>query len=681
MRERAFKRAVAAILLAAFISALPGSVLAVNVDLAGMDRSVVPGDDFFLYTNGTWYKDAVIPPDRSSLGTFQTIAAEVARRNASLIADAEKEKTPEAQMVADYYAAYIDEKAIEAKGLKPIADELAQIAAIKDKTGLARVLGSQMRADVDPLNMTNFYTNRLFGLWVSADLNDPKRNVPYLLQGGLGLPDRDYYFDESKDGVALKEKYREHLGNVLRLAKVADPEAKARRIYDLENKIAATHASREESADVSKANNPWKTADLSKQAPGLDWKEYFRAAGLGTVPKIIVWHPNAVKGISALTASEPLDTWKEYLTLRVIDRYANLLPKAFADENFAFYGKELGGVSVQGSRRGRGINATSDALGDVVAKMYVEKYFSPQAKAAIQQLVENIRKAFRLRIDKLDWMTPETREKAKAKVDTLYVGVGYPDKWRSYNGLKIDRFDAVGNDRRVSLFDYKYALSKLNHPVDQSEWWITAQTVNALNLPLQNALNFPAAILLPPFFDPEADPVVNYGAIGTIIGHEISHSFDATGSLFDAYGRLSNWWTPADLAHFQDAGKRLAAQYDSYEALPGLFLKGRQLLDENIADLAGLSAAYDGYRAAYGGKEAPTVSDLTGDQQFFVAFGQAFRGKMREQLLRMLITTDSHSPDRWRTYTVRNVDAWYRAFDVKPGQKLYLDPKDRVKVW
>jgi len=313
--------------------------------------------------------------------------------------------------------------------------------------------------------------------------------------------------------------------------------------------------------------------------------------------------------------------------------------------------------------------------------MYTAKYFPPKAKAAIKDLVENIRKAFRARVDKIDWMTPETRAKAKAKVDTLYVGVGYPDSWRSYTGLKISPDDALGNAQRVSLFNYKWALSKLNRPVDPAEWWMTPQTVNALNIPLQNALNFPAAILLPPFFDPDAPPVVNYGSIGSVIGHEISHSFDATGALFDAQGRLANWWTPTDLAHFQDSAKKLAAQYDTYEALPGLNIRGKQVLDENIADLAGLAAAYDGYRAAYGGKEAPTANGLTGDQQFFVAFGQAHGAKMRPELLRQIVMTDGHAPDRWRAYTVRNIDAWYSAFDVQPGRKLYLAPADRVKVW
>ncbi|HRI03919.1 MAG TPA: M13 family metallopeptidase [Pyrinomonadaceae bacterium] len=682
-RNYSRKLVVLALLASIFAWSVPARALGqtVGIDFAGMDRSVAPGDDFFLYANGTWYNKTEIPADRSSLGIFQGIASEVARRNAELISDAAKGNTPDAKMVADYYTAYMDEAMIEKRGLDPMKAELAEIAAIKDKKDLARVMGSQLRADVDPLNSTNFYTANLFGLWISADMNDPKKNVPYILQGGLGMPDRDYYVGTDADSVALQTKYRTHIANVLKLAGLADTDAKAARIYDLESAMAATHANREDSASVPKSNNPWKTSDFAKQAPGLDWKTYFQTAGVGKVPMMIVWHPGAIKGISALVESKPLDVWKEYLTLRALERASGSLPKVFRDEAFNFFGKELSGARVQAPRQRGAINATSNALGDLVGKMYVDKYFPPKAKADIEALVKNIIAAFRSRVDKLDWMTPETRAKAKAKVDTLYVGVGYPEHWQSYAGLVIKNDDALGNNQRISLLNYRNALAKLNQPVDKHEWWMTPQTVNAVNLPLQNGMNFPAAILLPPFFDPAADPVSNYGSIGSIIGHEISHSFDATGALFDAEGKYLNWWKPDDLAHFQASAKMLADQYDAYEALPGLFLKGRQVLDENIADLAGLAAAYDGYRAAYGGKEAPSKNGLTGDQQFFVAFAQAHRAKMRDQLLRNVVTTDGHSPDRWRAYTVRNIDAWYDAFTVKAGQKFYLEPKNRVKVW
>jgi putative endopeptidase len=495
------------------------------------------------------------------------------------------------------------------------------------------------------------------------------------------MPDRDYYTQTDDDSKAVQAKYRAHIAAMLKLAGIADAETKAQRIYDLENTIAQVHATRDESSDVTKANNPWKMSDFPAKAPGLDWKAYFKAARLDGQPMVMAWHPNAIKGISALVASRPLDVWQDYLTFRTIERAAGLLPKAFADESFNFNGKVLFGARAQRPRELRAINTTSGALGDIVGKMYVDKYFGPKAKAEIEDLVKNIKSAFRARIDHLDWMTPETKAKAKAKVDTIYVGVGYPEHWQSYAGLVIKNDDALGNAQRVGRLNYSRALAKLKQPVDKHEWWMTPQTVNAVNLPLQNALNFPAAILLPPFFDPDSPAVTNYGGIGSIIGHEISHSFDATGAMFDDQGKLANWWKPDDLAHFQASAKMLADQYDAYEALPGLHLKGKQVLDENIADIAGLNAAYDGYRASYGGKEAPTADGLTGDQQFFVAFAQAHRGKMRDQTLRAIVMTDGHSPDRWRAYTVRNMDQWYTAFNVTPDKKLYLAPSARVRVW
>ncbi len=685
MRIPYLKQFVVFMLLLAFSTTwvLPIRALTADpgIDVAGMDKSVKPGDDFFGYANGGWMKATEIPADRTSFGAFDVIFDEVNKRTAGIITEAAKSKNPEERMVGDYYSAYLDEKAIESRGLEPVKADLAAIDAITDKGQLSTILGSQLRADVDPLNATNFYTDRLFGVFISADFNNPTKNVPYLLQGGLGMPDRDNYLKTDDKNKELQDKYRAHIATILKLANVADAEAKAARIYDLEHKIAEAHATREESGDVHKANNPWKMGEFATKAPGIDWANYFKAADLSDQPMVIVWHPNAVTGISALVGSQPLDVWKEYLTFRTLDRSAGLLPKAFADENFNFYRKTLYGVPQLAPRERRAIQASSNALGDVVGKMYVEKYFPPKAKTEIQTLVKNIVAAFGKRIDALTWMTPETKAKAKAKLSTLYVGVGYPDKWRSYAGLKIMPNDALGNAQRVSLFNYKWSLSKLKQPVDKTEWWMTPQTVNAVNLPLQNALNFPAAILNPPFFDMNADPVENYGSIGGVIGHEISHSFDDSGSQFDAAGKMVNWWTPQDYEHFKTASERLAAQYDAYEPLPGLHLNGKQTLGENIADVAGLSAAYDAYRTAYKGKEAPSAKGLTGDQRFFVAFAQSWRGKMRPETLRVIVMTDGHSPDEFRADTVRNIDAWYTAFNVQPGQKLYLAPDQRVRIW
>ena len=658
------------------------STSAQGIDVAGMDKSIDPGDDFFAYANGGWFKGAQIPADRPSYGAFDAIAEKVNARTADLIKGAGKSNDPEARKIGDYYDAFMDEEAIEKKGLTPIKAELEEIGGIADKTALARVLGSQLRADVDPLNSTNFYTDRLFGVWVSPDFNNPTHNVAYLLQGGLGLPDRDNYLGTEKDDLDLQAKYREHIVTILKLAQIADAEAKAGRIYDLEKMIATTHATRTDSADVQKGNNPWAMKDFSTKAPGLDWATYFKAADLSGQPMIIVWHPGAVTGISALVSSQPLDVWKEYLTFHEIDRWSGLLPKPFAAERFKFYATTLNGIPQQSARWKRAVNNTSGALGDAVGKLYVKQYFPPEAKAKIQAMVKNIIAAFGRRIDNLTWMTPATRAKAKAKLGTLYVGVGYPEHWRDYSGLKILRDDPLGNAQRSDLFDYQWSISKLSKPVDKTEWWMTPQTVNAVNLPIQNGLNFPAAILNPPFFDPNADPVENYGSIGSTIGHEISHSFDDQGSQFDAYGRLLNWWTPADLEHFRAAADRLAAEFDAYEPLPGMHVNGKLTLSENIADVAGLSAAYDAYRSANNGKSSsPHASGLTDDQRFFIAYAQSWRTKIRPELLKVLLTTDGHAPDEYRADTVRNLDAWYKAFNIQPGRKLYLAPEARVRVW
>ena len=684
MNRTASRLALAAALLSCTVlrvSAATQRKATHHVDAAGMDTSINPGDDFYAYANGAWIKATPIPADRSAYGVDTIVEEKVNARTAKLIRGAGKSKDAEARKVGACYAAFMDEETIERKGLRPLKADLDAIAAIADRTALARALGTQLRADVDPLNFTNFHTDRVFGLWVSPDFTRPDHNVPYLLQGGLGLPDRDYYLHTGEKDLELQAKYREHIEAVLKLAHISDAPAKAARIYGLEHKIAEAHGSRTDSEDVHKANNPWPVAEFSHRAPGLDWNAYFQAAGLAGQPFIVVWQPSGVTGTAALVGSEPLDVWKDYLTFRTIDRYAALLPKAFWNERFRFYGTALSGTTKQRARWKRAIDTTNATLGDAVGKMYVARYFSPEAKAAAQAMVRNIVAAFGRRIDHLDWMSPETRAKAKAKLDTLYVGVGYPDHWRDYSGLVIRKDDALGNAQRASLFDYHASLAKLGKPVDKTEWAMEPQTVNAVNLPLQNALNFPAAILNPPFFDVDADPVENYGAIGSVIGHEISHSFDDQGSQFDAQGRLLNWWTPDDFAHFGAAAERLAKQFDAYEPLPGMHINGKLTLGENIADLAGLSASFDGYRRAYGDKQAPAANGFTGDQRFFIAFAQGWRDKERPEALRNALMTDGHAPAEYRGDTVRNLDAWYEAFDVKPERKLYLAPDARVRVW
>ena len=657
---------------------------AAGVDLAGIDKATKPGDDFDGYANGNWKKTAQIPADRASTGIFLQVFEKAEKRNAELIRDASKNDPKPGsneRKIADYYAAFMDEASIEKNGLNPLKPELARIDAIKDKTSLSTVLGGTLRADVDPINATNWNTDNLFGLFVTQGLEDPTHNVPYLLQGGLGMPNRDYYLADDAQMKGFRDKYQAYIASLLKLSGAKDADQKAKAILALETKIAKAQASIVESEDVHKANNPWAMADFAKKAPGLDWNAYFKAAGLAGQKQVIVWQPEAIRQLSALTASEPLQTWKDWLTFHTLDHSAGLLPKAYADAQFEFYGHTLNGTPKQRDRWKRAIGATNVALGDAVGQIYVQRYFPASSKARVAQMVDNIKAAFNDHVDTLDWMSPATKQKAKAKIATLKVGVGYPETWRDYGSLDVRADDPVGNRLRAEEFEYKYQLAKLSKPVDKGEWWMTPQTVNAVNLPLQNALNFPAAILEAPFFDPNADDAANYGSIGAVIGHEISHSFDNTGAEFDAEGRLANWWTPEDQAHFKAAGQKLVEQYNAYEPLPGLHINGQQTLGENIADVSGLAIAHAAYVKSLGGKPAPVIEGLTGDQRFFLAFAQSWRTKTRDAALRAQVIGDGHSPGEFRAQTVRNLDAWYDAFKVQPGEKLYLDPKQRVKIW
>lgn len=678
-------RILAAATAIAAVVAMVGAVSPEHgIDLSGIDHSVAPGDDFFAYANGAWDKKTEIPADRSSYGVGSIVAEKTDAQVRDLIEAAAKTNPKpgsDAQKVGDFFASYMDEAGIEAKGLTPLKPELGRIAAIADKKSLSAYLGTTLGADVDPLNATNFHTDHIFGLWVSQSFTEPARNVPYLLQGGLGLPDREYYLAPSAKMAEIRAKYKAHIAAMLKLAGIADADAKADAIFALEVKIAASHASRADSEEVHKANNPWAREDFAKRAPGLDWDAYFGAAGLGPRKNFVVWQPTSVVGISALAASEPVAVWKDYLVFHVIDHNAGVLPKAFVEERFAFYGTTLTGATKMRDRWKRAIAATNGAIGEEVGKLYVAKYFPPETKAKIESLVKDLLAAYHARISNLAWMSPQTKQKALAKLATLKVGVGYPDKWQDYTGLEIVRGDAFGNQSRADAFGYRLSLAKLDQPVDRGEWVMTPQTVNAVNLPLANALNFPAAILQAPYFDAEADAALNYGAIGSVIGHEISHSFDDQGCQFDAEGRLVNWWTPADLAHFEAASARLAAQFDGYHPFADLAVNGKQTLSENIADLAGLAAAHDAYVLSLKGRSAPVKQGLTGDQRFFLAFAQSWRTKMRDALLRMQVATDGHAPAQYRGETVRNFDAWYAAFDVKPAEKLYLAPADRVQVW
>ncbi|MCX8474469.1 MAG: M13 family metallopeptidase [Sphingomonas sp.] len=656
----------------------------IGVDVTGLNKSVKPGDDFDEFANGGWRARTQIPADRSSTGAFLEVYNKAEANNVAIVQAALKANAAvgtDQRRIADWFSAFTDTAAIEQRGLTPLGAEMDAIAALKDRTALSTMLGANIRADVDPLNATNFQTENLFGLFVTQALDRPDVSVPYLLQGGLGLPERDYYLSAKPEMATIRNQYRAYIGKLLSLANITEPDARAQRVFELETKIARAHADIVTSQDIHKANNPWKKADFAKKAPGIDWDAFWSAAGLATQQDFIVWHPQTVIAVAKLAGSEPLQAWQDWLTFHRINEVTDVLPASFDQAHFEFFSHTLNGQPKPRPRDKRAIGSVNNWLGDAVGQLYVKDFFPASSKADIQNMVKGILAAFDKRVAALPWMAESTKAEARRKIAGMKVGIGYPEAWRSYASLEVKADDPVGNLRRAQLAEYRHQLAKIGKPVDRGEWWMTPQTVNAVNLPLQNALNFPAAILQAPFYDPGADAAANYGAIGAVIGHEISHGFDDLGANFDATGRLRNWWTPQDLARFKASGQALVAQFNAYEVLPGLFINGQQTLSENIADVAGLTAAYEAYRASLGGKEAPVIGGLTGDQRFFLAYAQAWRDKSREQALRGRVATDAHAPARWRAQTVRNLDAWYPAFDVREGQKLFLTPEKRVKVW
>ena len=682
-------RLVAAALLAAsaaltFQAQGQAQAEAHGISLSNMDPAVQPGDNFYLYANGAWVKRTEIPADRGAVSGFSQLGELSSHRIAGIVADAQKSPTtPDQKRIADLYASYMDQAAIEAHGLAPLAPELKSIASITTPKQLAEALGRTLRSDVDALNAGQFHTANLFGLWVAPGFHDPHHYAPYLFQGGLTLPGRDYYLDPAPRMADVRTAYSAHAAKMFALAGFDHPEARAQAVIALETSIAQQHISLADSENIRKADNLWTAADFGSKAPGLDWKTYFAAASLAAQPTFYVWQPSAVTAEAALVAATPLETWRDFLRLHLLEQLAPALPQAFADESFRLFGTTLSGAPQQRPSDRRAVDLVNTTLADAVGKLYAQQFFPASSKAEAQALVANLLAVYRTRLEAITWMAPSTKAEALHKLQTLRVSVGYPDHFRTYDGLLIKPDDLPGNEQRSRLFEYHYNLSRIGRPTDPDEWSMTPQTVNAVEMPLNNALNFPAAILQPPFFDPQAPAAANYGAIGTVIGHEISHTFDSEGSDFDAEGRVRDWWTAADRTHFEASTAALAAQFDSYEVLPGLHVNGKQTLGEDIADLAGLNAAFDAYHAAVqaSGKPAPVVGGLTADQQFFIAFAQNWQGKSREAAQRRQVLTDGHAPGPIRADTVRNLNAWYQAFAVQPTQTLYLPPAARIVIF
>jgi putative endopeptidase len=645
-----------------------------GVDTAGMDKAVKPGDDFYKFVNGAWDKTTPIPADRSSWGGFAVLRDLSDTRTKAIIEEVSKlQNAPGSagQKVGDFYASFMDEATIEAKGIAPIRPMLAAVDAIKTPADLARAFGAANRMAISvPI-----------GMGVELDLKDNTVYSGYLGQGGLGLPDRDYYLEDKASFVEIRAKYVKHIGNMLKLAGIADADAKAQRIYDLEKKIATTHWSQAESRQIDKLYNPVAATELGAKMPGFDWALFLKTVGIGDLKTVIATQPSALQGAAKLVSSEPIETWKDYLTFKIIKDAAPFLSKAFVDEDFAFDGPILSGTPQNKERWKRGVDVINETLGEAVGEIYVARYFPPEAKAKADELVKNITKAMDARLQKLEWMSPETKVKARAKLAAFTPKIGYPDKWRDYSALKIEKGDVFGNAIRATEFEYNRQLAKIGKPVDRSEWFMTPQTVNAYANPLMNEIVFPAAILQPPFFDPNADPAVNYGGIGSVIGHEISHHFDDQGRKFDPQGKLSDWWTAEDVKRFETYTAKVVKQYGAYEPLPGSKVNGELTLGENMADLAGVNIAYDAYKLSLGGKPTKVIDGYTGDQRFFLGFGQIWRTKYRDAALQQRLTTDPHTPGNYRAYVVRDLDVWYNAFPSKPGEKFYLPPAERIRIW
>jgi len=581
----------------------------------------------------------------------------------------EQAKDPNSR-IGGAYASFMDQAAIDAKGLAPFEPWLSEIRSVKSKTGLAGLY-----SDADRLGIEIPY--RMF---IGQDRKASDQYALNVIQGGLGMPDRDYYLSNDPKLAETKAKYLQHLTNMLTLAGEPNAAARAKAILDFETKIAKIHWTRAESRDANKTYNKMSLAEVRKLAPGFDFPAL--AKGLGAnVDHVIVFQPSAFKGISALVGSTPLAVLRDQLLVRSLDSYSAYLPQKFDAESFAFYGTTLNGTPQQEERWKRAVDFTVGALGDDVSKLYVARYFPPETKAAADQLVHNIIAAMDRRIDKLDWMSAETKAKAHAKLAAFTPKIGYPSQWRDMSGLVIDRNDVLGNAMRSNRFDHDYEIGKLGGPIRRWEWGMTPMTINAYSNPTMVEIVFPAAILQPPFFDPNADPAVNYGGIGAVIGHEMSHQFDDQGAKYDLHGNLVDWWTPADAANFQSRLDKLGAQYDAYEPLPGFHVQGKLTMGENVADLAGLTVAHDAYIASLRGKAPPVIDGTTGDQRFYLGWAQVWRRNYREPNLRQRLLTDPHSPSEQRVATVRNLDPWYPAFNVQPGQKLYLAPADRVRIW
>ncbi len=636
-------------------------------DKTGMDASINPGDDFYSYANGTWAKNNAVPADRSNYGMFTKLDDLSKQRTREILDEARNDPNSK---IGAAFASYLDEATVNSKGIEPIRPWLNEIKALKTKSGYAGLAAKADRMGI----------GTPFASYIGQDDKNPDQYIFAMFQSGIGLPDRDFFMVDNPRFVKVRAAYVKHLENVLTIAGEANAPARAKALFEHEKKIATVHWDKEASSDATKTYNKTTLQQLQKLAPGFDFIAFTRGLGVNT-NDLLFAQPSAFKGIAKIIGAADLNVLKDALMIRSLGSYANVLSDQIANENFAFYGTALTGTPQRQPRWKRGVSLVESAMGEEIGKTYVAKYFNQETKSAADELVRNVLGAMGKRIDNLSWMQPQTKEKAKKKLDNFTVKIGYPDRWKDYSSLEIKADDLFGNAVRVNQWNHEDGLSKLGAPIRKWEWGMTPMTINAYANFSMNEIVFPAAILQPPFFDPNADPAMNYGGIGAVIGHEVSHHFDDQGAKYDENGRLSDWWTPADVEAFKAASKKLVDQYNLYEPLPGQKINGEFTLGENIGDLAGLAVAYDAYKASLGGKEAPVIDGTTGDQRFFLGWAQVWRRNYREAELAQRLTTDPHSPSIQRVWVVRNQDKWYDAFNPKPENKLFLKPEDRVRIW
>jgi putative endopeptidase len=637
---------------------------------AGVSSLIAPGEDFFAFANGEWLDNTQIPAGRARWGARDEINSTTRQQVAAVVAGAVAHRADDTERkIADFYTAYLDQNTLESRGLTPLAASLGSIGKLRDRRALAQWLGSNLRADVDPLNFGGYSSNHVFGLAVDYGIHGEAKHFAYLLQGGLGLPSREAYLADSAEAREQRARYQQYIARLLGLAGLKRSRERAAAVLTLETALARVHATDEESAKETNADNHWQRAEFAARAPGLDWEIFFSAAGLAGQESFVAWQPAAIAGTAALLGSEPLSAWQDYLRVRLLARYAEVLPQKFAQ------------APAQTPRAELALQATNRLLPLAVGRLYVEKHFPFEEKANVQAILANVLDSFRRRLEAATWMTPASKSKAQAKLNALYFGVGYPDSWPDDTSLAIDPRDALGNVQRIAEWNYRAALTKLGRPTDWRDWGISPQSAMAALNFLRNAYNFSAGLLQAPKYDATASEAANYGAIGAIFGHEITHFVDTLGADYDERGALDRWWTEADAERYAAARLPLELQFSAYRPFPEIAINGRLTAVENVADLAGLSAAFDAYRRMLGSRAANADYLRQQDRQFFIGFARAWRVKFTEEGLRAQSVGNDHAPENFRVSTVRNFDAWHEAFDVRPGQPLYLPPGVRVRVW